>query len=309
MIGIDIGGANLKIVDEKGVHIQYCPLWEGSSLPHILSRYQGQSAAVVMTGELADCYASKQEGIEKIVAAVQSIFPDALFYGTDGRFHQDPVPELAAANWMASADWPRGRYPDALLVDMGSTTTDIIPLGKFERLKGMTDLRRLQGGCLLYTGLLRTTVAAMLSFVTIQGKRTPVSAEHFAIAADVHLILGHINPAEYMVPTPDGKPTTREASLRRLARVVCADMEEIGGSIAVESIARQVWEAQRTGIGRALEAMKKTSGSGELICAGIGSSLLAQAFEGRDLKDELGTSAQALPARAVREVALRTAGL
>ena len=32
MIGIDVGGANLKIVDDGGVHIHYCPLWEDAPI-------------------------------------------------------------------------------------------------------------------------------------------------------------------------------------------------------------------------------------------------------------------------------------
>ncbi len=307
MIGIDIGGANLKVVDEQGVWIHYCPLWEGSSLSQFLGRYRGQAAAVVMTGELADCYENKMDGIEKIVATVQAVLPGAFFYGTDGQFHRDPVPDLAAANWLASADWLREQYPDALLVDMGSTTTDILPLCKFNQLRGMTDLQRLQHGYLLYTGLLRTDVASMVSALTVQGMRTPVSAEHFAIAADVHLILGHITPDGYTVPAPDGREATREASFRRLARVVCADPEEIGRA-GLELMADQVWGAQRSGIEQVLAAQSRDSGETELICAGIGSSLLAKTFGGQDLQDILGIAAQALPALAVREVALRTAG-
>ena len=32
MIGIDVGGANVKLVDDDGVHLHYCPLWEGAPL-------------------------------------------------------------------------------------------------------------------------------------------------------------------------------------------------------------------------------------------------------------------------------------
>ena len=46
MIGIDVGGANLKIVDEAGVHIHYCPLWKESPLAEIIAEYKEAGASV-----------------------------------------------------------------------------------------------------------------------------------------------------------------------------------------------------------------------------------------------------------------------
>ena len=90
MIGIDVGGANLKIVDDAGVHIHYCPLWEKSPLtesaPAVCPERSGP-AAVVMSGELADCFENKLQGISFIVDAVRKAFPRARFYGTDAQFH------------------------------------------------------------------------------------------------------------------------------------------------------------------------------------------------------------------------------
>ncbi len=190
MIGIDVGGANLKIVDDGGAHTHYCPLWEGAPITSILKRYApdpGEPAAVVMSGELADCFTGREEGIAFIVHAVKEAFPNVRFYGTDGLFHESAVPLLAAANWLASADFLRKEYPDAVLLDIGSTTADIIPLTRFASLMGLTDLLRLQRGYLVYTGLLRGNVATLLRSVLLYGLDTPVSSEYFASAADVHL--------------------------------------------------------------------------------------------------------------------------
>ncbi|MCM2465849.1 hydantoinase/oxoprolinase family protein [Methanoculleus oceani] len=305
MIGIDIGGANLKVVDDAGVHIHYCPLWQGAPLAELLEQYAGP-AAVVMSGELADCFASKIEGIRWIVGAVQGVIPGAAFYGTDAAFHTRPVPALAAANWLASADYLREEYADAVLLDVGSTTADIIPLNCFENLKGLTDTRRLQKQYLVYTGMLRTNVATLLSSVTLDGTVTPVSTEYFAASADAHLVLGHIAPEDYTSPAPDNGEKTAEAALRRLARVVCADLEEIGREGALE-IARQFWETQRTLIARAVERALIQSGAGRVITAGIGSDLFSRELGGVTLEGEIGEVSDALPAYAVREVALRRA--
>jgi hypothetical protein len=311
LIGIDVGGANLKLVDGNRVTIQYCPLWEDAPLTDLLKAFRGAhpdpDAAVVMSGELADCFGSKIEGIRFIVDAVKEAYPDAIFYGIDGAFHRDPVAQLAAANWLASADLLRTRSPRAVLLDIGSTTTDIIPLPWFSRLLGMTDLGRLQQGYLLYSGLLRTPISTQIPSVKVKGAETPTCAEHFAIAADAHLVLGHITPRTYTCDPPDRGEKNVGAALRRLARVVCADLDEIGPDEAL-GIARQFWEAQRDRIRGATDRVVRECGADSVVVAGIGSSLFARELGGWDLARELGAVSDALPAYAVKEVALRVAG-
>jgi probable H4MPT-linked C1 transfer pathway protein len=306
MIGVDVGGANLKIVDEDGVHIHYCPLWQEAPLAEELGEYAGE-AAVVMSGELADSFSDKMEGIAWIVDQVRQALPEAQFYGTDAAFHSRPVPELAAANWLASADYLREEYADAVLLDVGSTTADIIPLGCFESLRGLTDTMRLQRRYLVYTGMLRTNVATLLRSAVIDGVETPVSTEYFAASADAHLVLGTIPPEAYTCPAPDQGERSYAGSLRRLARVVCADVEEIGEAAAV-GIAQQFWDIQRRLIAQAVEQAMDTSGAGRVVTAGIGADIFAKELRGTTLRRELGNVVDALPAYAVLEVARRTGG-
>lgn len=304
MIGIDVGGANLKVITGSSMDIHYCPLWQKSPLTDLLSCYGGESAAVVMSGELADGFANKAEGIRYIVDAVRAAIPDAVFYGTDGCFHRGPDRSLAAANWLASADYLREVFPNGILVDTGSTTTDIIPLEPFGDLKGLSDLDRLQRGMLVYTGILRAPVASLLRSVGLAGRSTLVSNELFAVSADVHLVLGHISSGEYTIPTPDGAEVSVPASLQRLSRMVCSDLEEIGEEGA-RSIAREFWEEQCSLISSQIERLDPRQDK-DVIFAGVGARVLAGAIEGRVLADHIGEMADALPAYAVREVALRT---
>jgi len=307
MIGIDVGGANLKVVSGDGVYILHCPLWEKSPITPLLNQYvtsPDDLAAVVMSGELADCFESRMEGISFIVNAVKNAFHSARFYGTDGEFHDYAVPQLGAANWLASADYLRAEYPDAVLLDIGSTTADIIPLAHFESLKGLTDLLRLQKGYLIYTGMLRGNVAALLQSVTLDRVATPVSSEYFAASADAHLVLGHITPEQYSCDTPDKKEKTGTAALRRLARVVCADLDEIGTDGAYQ-IAEQFWEKQRGLICDQVQRVAAKSAARQIVVGGIGAPLFSRELDGTDLTKELGSYAEALPAFSVREVALR----
>ena len=151
------------------------------------------------------------------------VFPAARFYGTDAAFHDRPVPELAAANWLASADFLQKTYPDAVLLDIGSTTADIIPLSRFSSLIGLSDLARLRKGYLVYTGMLRTPVTTILSSVNLDGIPTPVSTEYFATSADAHLVLWPYHGKRLQVRNsgPQGKDPqclpapTRPGGLRR----------------------------------------------------------------------------------------------
>ncbi|RXE55529.1 H4MPT-linked C1 transfer pathway protein [Methanoculleus taiwanensis] len=306
MIGVDVGGANLKVVDDAGVHIHYCPLWQEAPLTEMLENYTGR-AAVVMSGELADSFTNKMQGIDWIVKAVQKALPEAQFYGMDGAFHTQPAAALAAANWLASADYLREEYADAVLLDVGSTTADVIPLGCFDALKGLTDTLRLQRQYLVYTGMLRTNIATLLRSAIIDGVETPVSTEYFATSADAHLVLGTISAEDYICPAPDNGEKTYVGACRRLARVVCADLEEIGEEGAA-SIARQFWEVQKTLIGRAVGRALYTSGADRIITAGIGAEIFAGELSGTTLRREIGDLVDALPAYAVREVALRNGG-
>ena len=305
IIGIDVGGANLKVFENDTVTIHYCPMWQKAPITEILEPYSGKKAAVVMSGELADGFANKKEGIKFIVESVKRAIPCSLFYGTDGGFHEGPTSLLAAANWLASADFLRERYPDQVLVDLGSTTTDIIPLNSFEALKGMRDLDRLRKGYLVYTGTLRTTVPSLIRSAVVNGYDTLVSSEYFAQSADVHLVLGNLDEADYTVPTPDGAATSYEASLQRLSRVVCSDLEEIGESGALE-IAKAFYGEQMNLIKEQVERVMDETGSSGIIAAGIGSNIISGLFDCVDLSCEPGIYPDALPAQAVCEVAKRT---
>src|SRR6185503_2548858 len=110
----------------------------------------------------------------------------------------------------------------------GSTTADIIPIvGGRVAASGRNDLERLQAGELVYTGVLRTNLAAIAREVPVRGGWCPVASEFFAISADVHLVLGRLAPEAYDCPTPDGRPATVAFARERIARLVCADAEQL----------------------------------------------------------------------------------
>jgi hypothetical protein len=251
ILGLDIGGANIKVATADGVS-QSLPfaLWRSPELleeklrsPGILSS-QPRLVGLTMTGELADCFPTRAEGVRRIVEQVQRRFPDVPIrvWLTSGEFAEpEDAVELwnlaAASNWHALATWvaravPRG---PALLVDTGSTTTDLIPLlDGLPVMTGRTDLERLAAGELIYTGVRRTPVCALAGSVPLRmhGPEVdptdiPLAAELFATTLDVHLLTR--DEAEDLADTgtADGRAATREWAANRLAHQICCDSTDL----------------------------------------------------------------------------------
>jgi len=328
ILGWDVGGANIKAarIEEGGqcepmILERPFPLWrEPHRLPAVLAetadRLGGAAVmAVTMTAELADCFTTKREGVAFVLDAFQTAFPgiDPWIYGVDGRFRsadaarQQPL-EVAAANWMATAALVARSVPDALLLDVGSTTADIIPIvaGQVAAL-GRTDPARLRSGELVYTGALRTPVCAIVRSVPLCGHPCRVAAELFAVAADVHLWLGQITESQYTCETPDGRGRSRPESGARLARMVCADLDMLGDG-DITAIAEYVARAQVRQVAAGIrQVMRRLSPARPPIAvvAGQGAFLARAAAEEAglvvsDLAGSVGVAAaHAAPAAAV----------
>jgi probable H4MPT-linked C1 transfer pathway protein len=266
-----------------------------------------------MTAELSQMFRLKRDGVAFVLDAVCAAFgPDRVsVYGVDGGFlppdEARRVPlVVAAANWSATARLVAATNGDVILLDTGTTTTDIIPIvGGMEVALGRTDPARLASGELVYTGALRSPTEAMATHVPFRGALAGVSAEGFALAGDVHLWRGDLAPSDYTVPTPDGRPATRELSGERLARVVCADREMLDDA-GVSMIADALAEAQVARVADALERVaRRHPALRTAVVAGLGAFIGAAAarrvgLEVVSLGDTLGTdAARSAPATAV----------
>jgi probable H4MPT-linked C1 transfer pathway protein len=233
ILGLDIGGANLKAADAGGraVTVSF-PLWKqpdrlADALHDLLEKFSPADAlAVTMTGELCDCFPNKRQGVAHILEATERVAAGRplLIWTNEGRFvdpaaaRQRPLP-IAAANWLALATIAGRWAPSgaALLIDVGSTTTDIIPLWDGRPVPhGRTDPERMRTGELVYTGVRRTPLCALLP---------GTAAEWFATTLDVYLVLGNISEDSGDCDTADGRPATVSAAEARLARMRCADLE------------------------------------------------------------------------------------
>jgi len=308
IIGIDVGGANTKIATSDGfVATIYAPLWKKEEILHdVLSEVKQKFATeegietvgVVMTGELCDCFETKREGVLQIKKALSTTFEAVKFFDTDCAFkdgfevEKDPL-SFASTNWLASAKLISEQYRDAVFVDVGSTTTDVIPIVGDEIKAKRTDLERLKSGELIYSGVLRTNIATLLKKVEIGGKgeECNISSELFAITADAYLVLGYIAADDYSCESPDSyafvgrekEEKSRISAMRRLSRVVCSDLEEIGVDNAV-SIAEQVKKAQVEELVASMVRLKEKYGLKRAISAGIGDLIAKEAADSLNIQ-------------------------
>jgi (4-(4-[2-(gamma-L-glutamylamino)ethyl]phenoxymethyl)furan-2-yl)methanamine synthase len=245
VIGWDVGGAHLKAARaENGIITQAlqipCPLWLG--LGELDRAFTDAEAAIgrapinaiTMTGELCDAFVTREEGVAGLAAImVRLLSPGrALFYAGRSGFAGDSEAadhaiEIASANWHASAVLTGMRTRAALFIDMGSTTTDIIPVadGRPASL-GYTDAERLSHGELVYSGIARSFLMAGPKLVPFAGRWTPLMNEWFATMADVHRIRGQLPEGADVMDAADGREKTAAASRARLARMIGRDSGE-----------------------------------------------------------------------------------
>ena len=241
--GWDLGGAHLKAAQaERGGRLLMalqvpCRLWLGmDELMRALGEARRQLRpsrrhGVTMTGELADLFADRAEGVARLSRMMTETLSgeDLRIYAGRSGFVTSPGDHwqaVASANWHASARFVAGRRPQALFIDIGSTTTDIVPLsgGQVEAV-GYTDDERLVSEELVYTGATRTPVMAVAESVPFAGQRQRLMAEHFATMADVHRLTGALPEDADQLPAADGRGKTAEDSARRLARMLGRDLQ------------------------------------------------------------------------------------
>ncbi|KXB04044.1 hypothetical protein AKJ35_00900 [candidate division MSBL1 archaeon SCGC-AAA833F18] len=295
-IGIDIGGANTKalLLKDGSVEkdwLEYIPLWERkedleSFLDKLAGVKQVQATGITMTGELSDIFKSKREGVKEIIKIASEKFGNkaCYFMSSNGELLSkdkalDSPEEISAANWIASGLVVGEEYPNCILMDVGSTTTDLIPIQNGTPTSlGRSDFQRLETGELVYTGVLRTPVTYLCPEVEVNGMKVGIASEYFANIGDAYRVLNTLDEEQYNCDTPDGRGKTRDDCMRRMARVFCSDVEELGEEF-IEKAAKYFQERQVSLLQKALEKIVDSNKSlriNNIIVTGIGRRILAE---------------------------------
>ena len=304
-LALDIGGAHIKAADGRGFAAAYpFALWKNAEgLTHELRRIISEAPecdhlVATMTGELADCFENKEQGVLFIIQSLHDAADGrhTRVYVKDGSLVTPVVArrrymEAAAANWHALARYA-GRFLElgvALLIDVGSTTCDVIPFRDGIPIhSGMNDTQRLLSGELVYTGVQRSPLCAVSHTVPYRDHLCPLAHELFATMLDVYVILGELpeDPASHC--TADGRPATKPYSRARLARSICADSEQFNHRDAVamaQSLAERQAELLTEAMERVLQRVGETPQS--IVICGLGEFLARRAIEQFGLKSSV----------------------
>ena len=328
VLGWDIGGVNTKVARLsptpdgpalRSASVAYEIKDDPRGLADTLKRAAssvgsqiGDRHAVTMTAELSQAFHTKREGVTFILDALEASFGgcEMYVYSVDGRFLSTTEARqssllVSAANWAATASLVARLVPTCVLIDIGTTSADLIPIvnGK-DVAQGRTDPERLLTGELVYTGALRTPAEAVVSHVPLWDGQAGVAADGFALIGDAHLWLGRLEPRDYTCRTPDGNVPSRESAADRLARLVCADRDILDDQ-AIDGIARALADAQVDTVAEALERVLTRWPSIRLaVITGLGDFIAREAAASLGLEivplwDRLGPSARMAPAAAV----------
>jgi len=244
--GWDIGGAHVKACllrdgDLHDVAQWACPLWQGlDKLAIVLGQARARWPtldnawhAVTMSGEMVDLFPQREDGVQAIAALLAQTFGDtvAVYAGDAGWCSAAEASaawrSIASANWLAAARLAARQSAQGVLVDIGSTTTDLIAFAGGRVLAPeRSDAERLASGALVYHGVVRTPLCALARRIPFRGRLHNVMNEFFATTADVYRLTGELNPAHDLHPTADGAPKTMAATRQRLARMIGLDARD-----------------------------------------------------------------------------------
>ena len=288
--GLDVGGAHLKValsVDGRVTAVRQipCPLWQGlDKLDAALAEARpliedAPRVAVTMTGELSDLFTDRETGALTLISRLR----DEL--GARARFWMGPRgfgdadeaclhhADVGSTNFLATATLIGPRVSDALLIDFGSTTADIVPVvGGLPRPRGLTDAERQGTGELVYTGFTRTAVMGIASAAPFRGQWVSLAREYLATMADVRRILGADLAEVDQHATADGKGKSLAESVTRLARMLGRDARE-GSTDDWRAAASHIREAQLRSIHDGAALVLTAAGleaSAPVVAAGIG---------------------------------------
>lgn len=330
VIGWDVGGAHLKaclLEDGQVADVAQwaCPLWQGlqhltaalaqarERWPHALAAPQ----AVTMTGEMTDLFADREDGVQRITDRLQTALPGPVrvYAGPADRGsgcqwaepHEAGArwAQIASANWLATAQHAAAVTGSGVLIDIGSTTTDLIAFadGRVPT-PSRSDRERLARGELSYHGVVRTPLCALARRIDLQGQALNVMNEFFATTADVYRLTGELDPEHDLHPAADNAAKSLPATRQRLARMVGCDVRDASDAEWL-AFARAWRSAQLAEVAASLRrALAADAGTGTgtgteaftVVSAGCGDFLVPELIE------------QALPEPLRRRAGLRRYG-
>ena len=232
-IGWDIGGAHLKscVIDRKKIEcsVNLCELWKTKEAEYIIhqiiKKYTQQGVVnnvITMSGEMCDIFNNRDQGVKEILNYFRKFVNTYVYTQSNGIIsitQNKKLQNIASANWHVIAKFMSKKLTNAIVIDLGSTTTDFILIKNSKVInKRLDDFSGLSSQELLYIGCLRTPPYIFERSLRINKKNVQIIPENFSSLADVYRIIKKLPKSLYYSSTCDDKDKDIKACMVRFAR-------------------------------------------------------------------------------------------
>ena len=291
-LGIDIGGAHIKLVglNEKKelIFVDYIKFYfwkEEKSINKVFNYINSKSnkntlSGITMTAELCDIFKNRLDGFRKIYNYCKKLKNDYFFYTKSKKkiFKKTDYSEIVSMNWHSIGRLLERQLKNAIIVDFGSTTTDIICVkNHIIQNKNFDDFSRINSNELVYTGLTRTPIFAIDKKVRINRKYFEIIPEFFSDMSDVYRINSILKKQFDIDETADGKRRSKFSSYARLSRNFGLDFKKSNQNL-IKDLSKEIIKTQLEKIYLAIKknrAKYKIEKKSEIIVCGIGKDVLS----------------------------------
>ena len=240
-LGWDIGGANtkvcvfdnnFKIID---LHTKNIKVWNNFSDMKVFFKYISNIYdsfeiynLVTITAESCDNFKNRKHGMTEILSNCSNYIKGNILFFTNIDKYVDfetaiKSPErLFSTNWILTSKFLNKKKDIDLIIDIGSTTTDII----FKNMNiqdNINDHMRLSNKTLLYLGVIRTPLSMMADNINYNGQDISLVNEVFATTGDIFNINNDIDFSALDYLGSDNLQFTKKNSFIRLARIIGLD--------------------------------------------------------------------------------------
>ena len=153
-----------------------------------------------------------------------------LFFANNGKYVNydtaiKSTEKLFSTNWILTSKFLNYKKNIDLIIDVGSTTTDII-FKDMNIENNINDHMRLTNKTLLYLGVVRTPLPMIADNIKYKGRDISLVNEVFATTGDIFNINNDIDFSDLDYLGSDNLQFTKENSFTRLARVIGLDYKD-----------------------------------------------------------------------------------
>lgn len=247
VLALDIGGANLKYAianiknkEKKIINNGITSIYANSldifemKLENSLIELSKGIDKIYFTTTAPLLYDSLNLGGKRIVKLIKdnvSLSENNIFYySKNGNFKtlsEFKSRDIAGCyNWCITRAFIKANCDkDCLLIDCGSSSTDIVPINLKKSNENYAIHERILKNELLYLGMRRTIVQTITNNVLINSNYINVVGEPTTTIGDINYILGYINKEEYSIGTNIlTEHILNEKAYFNIARLLCGDL-------------------------------------------------------------------------------------